>query len=182
MTEPQTLHLSKKALIRSTLLALALATVTLVLFILPAEYNIDPTGLGKTIGLTQLSPSSLDAPVKAKQANKEQASGYQKDQVVIEVPAGEGLEYKFYMDKHQNLTYHWSTTGEELYFDLHGEPEGDTTGYFESYTVSNANEVQGAFITPFAGSHGWYWKNNSDQNVTVTLNTEGKYKLIGFVH
>lgn len=37
---------SSKTLIKATIGALLVAAVTLILFILPAEYNIDPTGLG----------------------------------------------------------------------------------------------------------------------------------------
>lgn len=39
---------------RATLGAAALAAVILVLFWLPAEYGVDPTGLGRVMGLTQM--------------------------------------------------------------------------------------------------------------------------------
>lgn len=41
-------------LIRSTLLAAGAATAILVLFWLPAEYGIDPTGVGALTGLTEM--------------------------------------------------------------------------------------------------------------------------------
>ena len=62
------------------------------------------------------------------------------------VPAGRGIEYKFYMKQHE-MTYEWLTDGAPLYFDLHGEPEGDTTGYFESYHIAATNEMK-AVIPP----------------------------------
>lgn len=43
-----------KQLIRSTLIALSTAMVLLVTVILPAEYAIDPTGVGKVLGLTEM--------------------------------------------------------------------------------------------------------------------------------
>lgn len=43
-----------KQLIRSTLIALSTAIVLLVTVILPAEYAIDPTGVGKVLGLTEM--------------------------------------------------------------------------------------------------------------------------------
>ncbi|MCH8313601.1 MAG: hypothetical protein IID17_11515 [Nitrospinae bacterium] len=66
-----------------------------------------------------------------------------------------------------------------LFFDFHGEPQGDTTGYFESYTVSTANNARGSFTASFEGSHGWYWGNKGQINIVVTLKTEGNYKIIG---
>lgn len=41
-------------LIRSTLIALAAAIVILVTIVLPSEYAIDPTGIGRVLGLTHM--------------------------------------------------------------------------------------------------------------------------------
>lgn len=41
-------------LLRSTLVALAVAGLLLVTVVLPAEYGIDPTGVGRVIGLTRM--------------------------------------------------------------------------------------------------------------------------------
>jgi hypothetical protein len=41
-------------LIRSTLVAAGVAVALLVTVVLPAEYNIDPTGAGRLLGLTQM--------------------------------------------------------------------------------------------------------------------------------
>lgn len=46
---------SASSLIKATAAALAIATVVLVTAVLPAEYGIDPTGLGTRLGLTALS-------------------------------------------------------------------------------------------------------------------------------
>lgn len=45
---------SSAQLLRSTLLALAVAGVVLVAFVLPAEYGVDPTGIGTVLGLTRM--------------------------------------------------------------------------------------------------------------------------------
>ncbi len=45
---------TKRGLIRATLGSAAAAGVVLVLFWLPAEYGLDPTGLGRVMGLTQM--------------------------------------------------------------------------------------------------------------------------------
>lgn len=45
---------STKKLIRSTFIAVAAAATILVTTVLPAEYAVDPTGIGKVLGLTQM--------------------------------------------------------------------------------------------------------------------------------
>ncbi|AEE25349.1 hypothetical protein Glaag_4435 (plasmid) [Glaciecola sp. 4H-3-7+YE-5] len=167
---------STKTLVKSTIAATIIAAVVFVCFILPAEYNIDPTHLGHKLGLTALAHHE-DEPTLAAQGT---AVTEQEQQVIeVTVPAGKGIEYKFQMNQHDKMTYEWLTDGEPLYFDLHGEPEGDTTGYFESYAIATLSEMKGSFTAPFTGSHGWYWKNTSEQPVAIQLMVKGQYTVIG---
>jgi len=103
----------------------------------------------------------------------------QENQITLVVPANKGIEYKFYIKQYEKLIYEWSADA-PLYFDFHGEPlDYDVTKYFESYTIATADEMKGTMTIPFEGSHGWYWKNNSNKDVVVILKAEGKYKVIG---
>ena len=123
---------------------------------------------------------SVSDPQAASNNADTNASGSQEFQTIeVVVPAGRGVEYKFAMQQYAKMTYEWLTDGEALYFDLHGEPEGDTTGYFESYTIAASNEMKGSFTAPFAGSHGWYWKNETDNPIAVQLLVKGQYEIIG---
>jgi len=167
--------LSTTALIKSTIIALIIAALALVSIILPAEYNIDPTGVGAKLGLTALATPSI---IENKNTVKTEAK-QSSDSVDVIVPAGRGVEFKFSMQKFKKMTYDWQTDGEPLYFDLHGEPEGDTTGYFESYAIATLKEMKGSFTAPFSGAHGWYWKNESSNPVSVKLNVNGEYVVIG---
>lgn len=45
---------SARTLIRSTLIAAVVATVLLLTIVLPAEYAIDPTGIGRLLGLAEM--------------------------------------------------------------------------------------------------------------------------------
>ena len=45
---------SSKQLLRSTVIALIAAMVLLVTVVMPSEYAIDPTGMGRALGLTQM--------------------------------------------------------------------------------------------------------------------------------
>lgn len=165
---------SGRTLLLSSIGALALAAIALVLFILPAEYGIDPTGAGKALGLDKLAKTTA---VKTYILD-ESAEGYRKDTVEIEIPPAGGLEYKLHVKKGDHFEYSW-TSPVALYFDFHGEPDGDDSGYFESYAEGTATGLAGSLNAPFDGNHGWYWENRTDEPVTVKLLTFGIYTVVG---
>ena len=170
---------SAQTLIKASLSALVLAFIASTFFILPAEYNIDITGFGKSAGLTQLAAPQTKQTRPEVALDSTQALEFQTDEITIEIAAKSELEYKFFMQKHGKMSYYWNTDGQPIYFDLHGEPDGDTSGYFESYAISSADKVEGSYTTPFAGTHGWYWRNDSNTSIKVTLKTQGYYQLVG---
>ncbi|MDO8862059.1 hypothetical protein Q6D67_10120 [Haliea sp. E1-2-M8] len=167
---------SLTALVKASLAAILIAAIALVTFILPAEYNIDPTGVGHKLGLTLLAEAAEASPAPPQAKISRAAS---KQVIEITVPAGKGIEYKFHMNQYDKLSYEWMTDGDPLYFDLHGEPEGDTTGYFESYAIATLDSMKGSFTAPFSGSHGWYWNNTSDEAVAVQIIVNGQFQIIG---
>jgi hydrogenase/urease accessory protein HupE len=99
-----------------------------------------------------------------------------KDTVTITIPARGDKEYKLHFDKGAMFEYSWKTAATELFFDFHGEPKGDTSGYFKSFKKSTSSQESGALTTTFAGTHGWYWKNNTQSPVIITLKTKGEYQ------
>jgi len=101
-----------------------------------------------------------------------------KDSVNISIPARGDKEYKFFIAKGATLEYTWQTNGEALFFDFHGEPAGDTTGYFKSFKRSTDSQSSGSLTTSFEGTHGWYWKNNTASPITITLKTKGEYQRL----
>ncbi len=171
------LNISNKTLIKNSLLAIVIAVSIFYSIIYPVEFGKDPLGTGKLLGLPVLQVSNN---LETQLVNKNRYD-FQKESVDIIVPANSGLEYKFKLTQFSNLTYQW-TSETPLYFDFHGEPKGDTTGYFESYTIATSNKMEGSTTVPFEGVHGWYWKNTSDEEVLVTLTTQGNYEVIGFIH
>jgi hypothetical protein len=168
---------STRTLVKALLAAVAIAAVIFVTIVLPAEYNIDPTGIGGVMGLTVLVVGVPEPALGVRGLSDDPA--YREDQTSITVPAKSGLEYKFSLQQYGNLSYEWSSGETDLFFDLHGEPDGDTTGYFESFAAANGNEMKGSITAPFAGSHGWYWLNRSEEDVIVSLKTQGIYNIIG---
>ena len=53
-------------LVRSTLIAAVGAAALLVTVVLPSEYAIDPTGIGRALGLTQMGEIKMQLAAEAK--------------------------------------------------------------------------------------------------------------------
>jgi hypothetical protein len=178
MTEPKTpkeFHVpDKRTLLEATGIAALVAVTVLVLFIMPAEYGVDPTEFGRIIGIKDIAAPADAGPSVHGIEDAHFASG----SVEVTIPPRSGLEYKLSMNQGSGLVYSWNATA-PIYFDFHGEPTGDTTGYFESYETDTKGQADGSFSAPFAGTHGWYWRNDSSQAVTVTLETAGHYEIVG---
>lgn len=193
---------SNATLLKASIAATLIAAVVLVIAILPAEYNIDPTGIGKSLGLTKIATATEASLASNKPQNsvmlptdaivirqapsvteikefRAKVPGLRQDSVDIVIPAGKGLEYKLLLNAGEHLEYDWRTDGSELYFDFHGEPQGDKTGFYESFAITTSDQMQGTLTTPFAGAHGWYWKNKTSEPITVTLATKGAYLIKG---
>jgi len=100
-----------------------------------------------------------------------------KDTITITIPARGDKEYKLHFDKGAAFEYSWETDGTELFYDFHGEPKGDTSGYFKSFKKATSSHESGSLTTTFAGTHGWYWKNNTLSPVDITLKINGVYQL-----
>ncbi|MCK5830498.1 MAG: hypothetical protein KAH20_09370 [Methylococcales bacterium] len=180
---------SVKSLILACIISIILATIILFVAVLPAEYNIDPTGLGSKLGLTVLSqaegemikPSVFSCSDNASSTDKKLGTEW-KDTVIITLPPKKGLEYKFSITKDETFEFEWSTADKtKLYFDFHGEPKGDKTGFFKSFKENTDNQSGGFLVAPFTGAHGWYWENKTNQTVIIILKTRGNYKIIGLL-
>jgi hypothetical protein len=193
-------------LLRSTAIAIAAAAALLVTVVLPAEYAIDPTGIGKVLGLTEMGeikqqlaeeaamdaaattePEALSATPIAPVVSKvdEQAAPAPApvaeqpiwtDTVTLTLAPGEAAEVKLVMKAGDTATYAWRVDNGHLNSDLHGD---GTRGQSTSYRKGRAEtEDTGDFTAAFDGSHGWFWRNRSDVSVELTLDTKGAYSEV----
>jgi len=176
---------SSQTLIKATLIAFVVAILLLVTTILPAEYAIDPTGMGEKMGLTMLSsaeakeaensgkPSSLlDTSLGPVWKNE---TAYRTDTTQLTLQPGQGAEIKSKMKSGDNFVFSWKIDGGVVSFDMHGEPP-NAGNEFTSYWVGrNQSTASGSFDAPFEGTHGWYWKNSGPTPVTVHLTLSGFY-------
>ena len=145
-----------KQLVRSTLLALVGAFLLLITVILPAEYAIDPTGVGRVIGLTDMgeiktqlaqeaaedqarseamktveqqpSTDTVDSVTLSKDSN-DTAEVVWKDKILLSLKPGQGAEVKLVMDKGQTAQFTWSAKGGPVNFDTHGDGNGQSISY-----------------------------------------------------
>ena len=90
-----------------------------------------------------------------------------------------GVEYKFAMQPNATMSYRWEATA-PLYFDLHGDLFEDPET-FTSAKIGTQSDDEGTYTAPFYGRHGWYWRNDGETPVTITLETSGDYTILGAV-
>ena len=166
-------------------IALLVAGVALVIAVLPAEFGVDPTGIGRRLGLLAL------ADVKSQVASFQQSNGsvasssvvtgtdraLREETVDFKLAPHEFVEYKYRLDKGKALLYSWKATA-PVNYELHAEPDGAPRGYAESYEKKEATATaSGTLTAPFPGIHGWYWENPTDTEVTVTLSAAGFFNM-----
>jgi hypothetical protein len=170
------LQTGKGKVLLASLLALLVAAVVLSVFILPAEFNRDPLGLGEALGIAGLSqPEAVSVGTVSKEAGV-----FHQDKVSFQLLPFEFVEYKYQLSKGSSMLYRWTATksrsGEAsaVSFDFHGESH-EVEGYEESFSEGEGDHEGGTFIAPYEGIHGWFWANHGPEAVTVTLTTSGFY-------
>ena len=183
MTTPETPPLpSVPQLARAIGIAVGAAAIILVVAVLPAEYGIDPTGIGQAIGLLRPPASVVDMsiPITPEAAATVGQSGvqYRSDEMTLTLKPGEGAEIKATMLRGASYVFSWTVEGGTVEFDMHGE-HTDGSGGEASYAKGDeASNLHGTFHAPFDGRHGWFWQNLTWEPVTVKLKTSGFYAKI----
>lgn len=175
--------LTRKQLLTSTGVALAVALVLLFVVILPAEYGKDATGLGRLLGLKAMGEAKMTAAAQlGGEVMHEHDRKHRSATIEINVKPKEELEYKALLAKGEPLLYSWTVQGGPMYFEFHGEPtEGQwPKNFYRSYQIKErSNAEQGSFVAPFTGNHGWYFKNLSTEPAVITLEVSGYYTKVG---
>jgi len=182
--------LSGKRLILSLAGASVMAGVVLVTAVLPAEYNIDPLGIGRLTGLSKLWAPDEEA-YAGGGAPSSFASSAPAVRHTVEIPLGAAgwpeaaLEYKVAMKPGQGMIYSWTAAAQEgdlpaqVRFEFHGHTlENGETMTVAEYQKSEAPAASGSLTAPFEGIHGWYFENLSENPAVVRLTVEGFFDII----
>lgn len=181
---PSPLHPTTPQLLKATAGALLGAGLVLVTAVLPAEYGLDPTGIGKALGLTALSAEdgatapTAHAPLVPTEAVIAYGAPYRSGELSLILQPNEGAEIKAVMRAGESFVFGWTTDGGAVNFDMHGE-RIDAGEEFTSYWKDRAQtSAYGSFVAPFDGTHGWYWSNRGNAPVTVTVRVSGYFEKL----
>ena len=190
---------SKAQLRRSSLLAAAGAVAILVTVYLPAEHAIDPTGLGRVLGLTEMgeikaqlaAEAEADRQLDAQRARDQSSSlldavfglfvgaahaqGSWTDTLTFTLDPGATAEIKLVMAADDVAQYAWAATGGRINYELHAHGQGQSIDYLRG---RGETAGEGSIEAPFAGEHGWFWRNRDGTAVTVTLHLRGAYAQV----
>ena len=187
---------SSAQLVRSTAFAAASAVAILVTVVLPAEYNIDPTGIGGVLGLSEMGEIKAQLAEEAEadrllEIEAEEQSSLMndifglfvgtayaqeaeiwRDETTFTLAPGDSAEWKLVMEEGQTVEYRMLVDGGRVNFDMHGHGGGNSVTY-EKCRGSTGDE--GEIIAAFDGEHGWFWRNRDSQPATVTVQVRGEY-------
>jgi hypothetical protein len=202
-TSPPTAPSGRKLLIGS-LAALGVAAVALVVFVLPVEYGIDPTGAGKALGLTEVAgeekeeniylkrgqtrtdvlfpldaaatpdEATLRATLAASNIAERPGAQLRTDRFEITLQPYESIELKYDLAEGAPMIFAWKATA-PVHVDMHSHPFDGGEEMTESFVIEDKLPSQTAvYVAPFEGIHGWYWQNRNLDEVTLTLDTTGQ--------
>jgi hypothetical protein len=196
-----------RTLLRSTVIALAVAAVLLVTVVLPAEYGVDPTGIGNVIGLKRMGEIKMALALEAEAdaaadaaalaAEEEDAANFvvsaeeqtapdgtvdesagKLEMMEISLQPDEGKEVKLRMSEGASVDYEWWTIGGVVNYELHADnPPDAPAGEYHSYSKGTGESGgKGVLTAEFDGMHGWFWRNRTDQIVSITLRAQGDFQ------
>ncbi len=177
-----------RQLFKATGIAMLVAGAILITTVLPAEFGIDPTGIGKVLGLTAMSATNaeaaklpdsvaISAPVVQALSTTVAKSDIplRSDEMSLTLQPDESTEIKASMSKGQQFVFSWFTEGGSVNVDMHGEKINAGDKFTSYWKGKELTSDQGTFVAPFEGTHGWFWRNRGDKPVTVKVKVSGFY-------
>lgn len=193
---------SRDEVVRALVTAASVAIVLAIVVVLPAERGVDPTGLGRVLGLTAMgeakramdadahapttpevittlvapapsaSSSALAPSVSASSTNP----GVRADVTKVKLRPNQSIEVKLAMSEGNRVTFAWSLDRGRVSYDLHADR---VAGSYHSYKKEKvATSDKGELVAAFDGYHGWFWRNRSPDELTITLETSGAYREV----
>ena len=188
-------------LLKSTGIAVVIASALLVTVVVPAEYGVDPTGIGSLLGLTEMgrikmqlaaeaeaeeagvavaesataAPAAAAAVTTTPPAGTTVPTGQRSDETVLTLAPDQGAEIKLVMEDGARVDFTWTSSGGAVNFDTHADRPGTP---YHGYGKGSEQRVEGELVAAFTGSHGWFWRNRTGEPVTITLETTGAYSAL----
>ncbi len=194
-----------RELFRSAIAMTVVAFVVLIVAVLPAEYAIDPTGIGRLLGLTQmgevkqrlaheneehaaapddappavatsLATTAASTPPAGPAPAASEAPVEKSDRTTVTLDPQKATEVKLHMAAGAKASFEWKVDGGAVNYDLHADKPG---GAYHGYAKGKDSRGEAGELTAaFDGWHGWFWRNRSSEPVTITLETRGDYREV----
>jgi len=108
---------------------------------------------------------------------------FRTDTIEIPLFALKALEYKLTMKQGYAVSYSWQANNlsdpEKLLIEFHGHTvrTSEAPGDLMFYKISRGESSEGYMVAPFEGIHGWYFSNETNQDMSITLKLSGFYEL-----
>ncbi|MFO7277588.1 MAG: hypothetical protein DIU56_011175 [Pseudomonadota bacterium] len=191
---------SQRRLLVSVAVAILAAALILVTIVLPAEYGVDPTGIGRALGLTALNEPTRTlrivdviggnervremripdpgepVPLPNPAVYQDESRPPQTRTMQIRLDLDQETEVKAVLREGKVLVYSWETDGGEVYVDFHGHDPAAGENFWVRYEeLQSGTSSHGSLVAPFSGEHGWFWLNVSDAPVVLTLTVTGYF-------
>ena len=170
---------SRRKLLFGIVAAFVTAAVIVLVFVMPAEFGRDPTGLGRALGLGVLSEEPVNEEFERGKkrtgvlaALPQEGLGRPNDRYTIELGPFESTEFKYTLAQGDKMRFAWQASG-PVDYDMHSHPFVGGVDLTESYAIEKAAAQSGVYTAQFTGIHGWYWQNRTTDNVTLTLEAAG---------
>lgn len=173
------------------IVAVALVVVTIVL---PAERAVDPTGVGRMLGLTQMGMVKIELAMDAADHEAETEFARATDSTAVVAPGadtlgigaadtirvsiapGETVEVRLIMKQSARVAYAWMTNGPAIRSELFGDSLRSSLRERHRYAAPAAGgRASGELTARFDGWHGWRMHNAGPAAVDVELRTLGRY-------
>lgn len=163
--------------------AVAAVAFIAVAFVIPAETGYDPTGIGEATGLVKIANPDNEE-LERGMARMETQDVLLLSDTAPEPEEGisdlweyelqpfESVEFKYTIPEGTRVAFRWEGS-DTLNYDMHAHPFDGGEEVTESFGVDEAQVMQGIYIAPFTGIHGWYWQNRTLEPVTLRLETTG---------
>ena len=196
-----------KQLLRSTIIAILAAAAILITIVLPAEYAIDPTGIGRALGLAEMGEikaqladearrdrirDQQEIPPAAPSKRSGTIGGLFAELVIGSAiaqtaPAGRGEEMSVTLKPGEGAEIKLlMKKGAKANYTwtvaggvVNFDMHGDGGGRELSYEKGRgAPEGKGIIEAAFDGHRGWFWRNRGKASVTVKLQATGDYSVM----
>jgi hypothetical protein len=184
-----------------SIVAVIVAAVAMVFFVLPAELGIDLTGFGEKTGLARSGTGAniyLERGLKRKNVLFPLDTSAKPDEATLRAtlaskgvtfPAGakfvsdhweyellpyDSIEMKYRLNEGEPMIFSWHAPV-PMHVDMHSVPDQGGNPATESFVITDAPSQTGVYVAPFSGIHGWFWQNQTLNPVTVSIDATGPF-------